>query len=67
MGEEGRILPPYGGIDTCRNEPCGQPLTEEQGAYLHTNRDTGKLLVLCGGCSRQAQMFDALRFPLVAL
>ena len=66
--EEGRILPPYGGAETCSASNCGNaPLTEEHGAYLHRNRESGKLLVLCGPCSRMAQMNDSLRLPLVAL
>lgn len=65
--EEGRILPPYGGVTKCTNEPCREPLGEEHGVYVHSNRENGRLLMLCGPCSRNAQMYDGLRFPLVVL
>lgn len=65
--EEGRVRPPYGGIERCVNSDCREPLGEEQGVYMHTNRESGKIIMFCGPCSRQAQMCDSLRFPLVAL
>lgn len=67
MSEEGRILPPYGGFTKCAASDCRRGLDEEHGAYLHRNRSSGKLVVLCGSCSRDAQMFDGLKLPLVAL
>lgn len=67
MSEDGRLKPPYGGSEYCRNLSCGIALTEETEAYLHKNRESGKLIVFCGECSRQAQLYDSLRLPLVAL
>lgn len=66
MSEEGRIVPPYP-YAYCLNSDCRAELNEERGAYLHRNRENGKLLALCGECSRLAQMYDGLRLPLVAL
>lgn len=65
--EEGRVRPPYGGVERCVNANCREPLGEEHGVYMHTNRESGKIIMLCGPCSRNAQMFDSLRYPLVAL
>jgi hypothetical protein len=65
--EDGRLVPPYGGTTHCRNASCEEPLGEEHGAYLHKDRASGKFLVLCGPCSRLAQMNAALAFPLVPL
>lgn len=66
--EEGRILPPYGGATRCAAADCDNSvLDEDHGAYLHRNRESGKLVVLCGPCSRNAQMYASLRLPLVAL
>lgn len=65
--EFGRVKPPYGGVVTCRNSDCGETLGEEHGVYMHTNRENGKIVMLCGPCSRQAQMYDSLRLPLVQL
>lgn len=67
MAEEGRILPPYGGFTKCAASDCRRDLDEEQGAFLHRNRESGKLVVLCGACSMDAQMYDPLKLPLVAL
>ena len=67
MGELGRVVPPYGGVKTCRNDDCQRTLDEEHGVYMHTDRETGKIIMFCGPCSMQAQMHDSLRFPLVAL
>lgn len=65
MCEEGRLVPPYP-VDECRAIGCEGGF-DQHGAYLHRNRENGKLVVLCGACSMKAQMNDPLRLPLVAL
>ena len=66
MADEGKIVSGYQGR-SCANAPCRVPLTAETEAFLHTNRETGKLLLLCGACSLHARLNDSLRFPLVPL
>lgn len=77
-GEEGRLKPPYGlpllgrsiasaEAKRCRNDDCKATLNEEDGAYLHKNRETGNFIVFCGPCSQKAQFYDSLRFPLIPL
>jgi hypothetical protein len=76
--EEGRLKPPYGlpllgahassqQAARCRNDECQGILNEEDGAYLHKNRETGYFIIFCGSCSLQAQLWDSLRFPLIPL
>ena len=53
---------------TCQNSECRVELTYEgTAAYLHKDRETGKLLTFCGACSQMIQLNHALRFPLIAL
>jgi len=63
--EEGRLLPPYEGKTHCRNDECRATLNEEDGAYLHKNRETDYAIVFCGTCSLKAQLYDSLRYPLI--
>lgn len=65
--EEGRVKPPYGGAIHCSNSECRGVLNEELGAYLHKDREAGGVLLFCGTCSIHAQLYDNLRYPLVAL
>lgn len=65
--EYGRIRPPYGGVRICMNATCEQELSEVEGAYMHSNLDTGKLVVFCGSCSRLAELHAPYRLPLVML
>lgn len=66
LGSEGHVVNQEGA--RCANSACecGGFICEE-GGYLHRNRETEKLLVLCPGCSLQARLHDSLRLPLVAL
>lgn len=64
--EYGRIVPPYP-RETCQADHCGQKLTEETGAYLHNNLANGKLAVLCGDCSRYAELHCRVWLPLMLL
>lgn len=67
-GPEGRLRPPYGGARRCAAVNCGrQELNETVGAFLHRDRNTGKLMVLCGDCSILAQIHAPLAYPLIAL
>lgn len=66
-GVPGKLTPPYGGVERCAGANCRVTLTEETEAFLHSNRETGKLVVFCGGCSLLVQMNMSLRFPLVSL
>lgn len=67
MSEEGRVKPPYGGFTQCAAADCRRVLDETHGVFMHRNRASGKFVMLCGTCSRDAQMYDSLKLPLVAL
>lgn len=65
--ELGRIRPPYP-VERCAATDCGRStLNEDDGAYLHRDLDSQKLVVLCGPCSRLAELVAAHSLPLVAL
>lgn len=67
MSDLGRVVPPYPRT-TCTASDCSHSvLNEIDGAYLHTDLDTGKLVVLCGTCSANAELHAPNRLPLVAL
>lgn len=54
--------------NTCTNSECGVTLTYEgTAAYLHKDRESGKLVVFCGSCHLTIGLEHALRFPVVAL
>jgi len=64
--EYGRLQPPYGAH--CAATNCGQSrLNEDNGAYLHRDLETGKFVILCGDCSRHAELTARHRLPLVVL
>lgn len=60
--EDGRVLPPYGGCTRCADSTCQARLDEEAGAYLFTDRTTGKLVVFCGDCALRIDLHDGVRF-----
>lgn len=66
MAEDGRLVSGYEGR-SCAADHCQVALTPETGAFLHKNRETGKLVLFCEGCSLVVQMNHSLRLPLVAL
>lgn len=66
MMADGRLVSGFEGR-LCAADHCQVPLTVETGAYLHKNRENGKLVLFCEACSIEVQMNHALRLPLVAL
>lgn len=66
LGPEGHVVSPLPDY-RCANSPCRKEFDSREGAYLHKNRETSKLLLLCPGCSLQVRLHDSLRLPLVAL
>jgi len=65
-GDEGKLVSGYQGR-LCAADHCRAPLTEQTGAYLHKNRESGKLVMFCEACSTEVQLNHSLRLPLVAL
>ena len=67
LGSEGHVITQAGQM--CAASDClgDDPTIGAGGAYLHTSRDTGKLLILCPACSLHVRLHNSLRFPLVAL
>jgi hypothetical protein len=64
--EYGRLASGFEGRH-CQSISCHAALTEETGAYLHTDRDSGKLVMFCEGCSAYVGLHNSLRFPLAML
>jgi hypothetical protein len=63
---DGRLVSGFEG-QSCAADHCHVPLTDETGAYLHKNRENGKLCLFCEACSTEVQLNHSLRLPLVAL
>lgn len=64
LGAEGHVV--NQARELCDNSDC-RAVIGEDGAYLHRNRDSGKLVLLCPACSMFTRLHDSLRLPLVAL
>jgi len=55
-------------VDCCASSSCAAPvLTEETGAYLFTDLDTGKLIVFCEACAAYVELHRVDRWRLVLL
>lgn len=63
----GRLVPPFP-VDCCASSSCAAPvLTEETGAYLFTDLDTGRLIVFCEACAAYVELHRVDRWRLVLL
>lgn len=63
---EGRLVSGFEGR-FCASNVCRVPLNLTVGAYLHRDRESGKLVMFCEACSHDVQLHAGLRFPVVAL
>jgi hypothetical protein len=63
--DEGKLTSGFEGR-LCAVWTCRAPL-KTYGAYLHTDRDDGKLVMFCPACHEQVRLHWSLRFPVVVL
>lgn len=63
---EGRLVSGFEG-QHCASDACRIALTTATGAYLHKDREDGRLVLFCEACSEHVNLHASLRFPRIAL
>lgn len=66
MSALGKLVPPYP-AKHCAAMDCHVELTEESGAYLFRDIETGKLVVFCEATAGYVELNRSERWKLVAL
>ena len=66
MTQLGRLVPPYP-RDTCTDADCGHPFTDDNGAFMYRDLETGKLVIFCEATAADIELNYRDRFMLVPL